>query len=147
MIKQKFSKEDKAFFNRFKRYYLSHGLKWTREHQESLIQRIDEQKVFEDARKELKYCFGLDLSLSQQIELKRIYVPETMKEYKMRGPFGGLYCIAFPEREAAARFMVNNFSLSLEHIERTINDIGSLRVIDPTAHKWIQHQQYEMLKL
>lgn len=117
--------------------------------EELMIRRnINSQTVFEKAREDIKSYFGLDLSLSQLIELKEVYVPEVMRDYKkhiicnVREP----YNISFPEREAAARFIFNNFNLTPELIERSLN-FAPLAYTDKQAYLYLQHQQNKNLKL
>lgn len=108
--------------------------------------RIDEQEVFNKARADLEFYFGLKLSLSQQVELRRVYVPSAVADYKNQPRIFDAYYIAFPEREAAARFVFFNFDITPNLIERSLN-FAPLFQINETAYWNLQNQQYEMLKL
>jgi hypothetical protein len=80
--------------------------------------KIDEQEVFNKAREDLEFYFGLKLSLSQQVKLRRVYVPQSIEECKKTHPLAFTYTkIKNPANEAVARFIWNNFTLDLESIE------------------------------
>lgn len=148
MTKQNLSSEDEYYFKSWQNLYLSWGLKWAPKHQKKFGDRINEPTVFQETLDTLRKCFNLELSLSQKIELRKVYVTSALRDYKtQRADPGSWSRISFPEREAAARFMLNNYDLTLEHIQDALMHYGSLARMDPLAQRWVEYQQDKMLKL
>ncbi|MBM3247048.1 hypothetical protein FJZ17_00715 [Candidatus Pacearchaeota archaeon] len=110
-------------------------------------EKCNQQLVFDLAVIELERYFELRLSLSQKIELRDTWVPGAIADYA-KTAFQSRRThqkINAPEREAAARFLFNNYPLSLDAIVDTLETGVPLALTDAKAQEYLLCQQEQAL--
>ena len=82
------------------------------------------QEVFEKARRYLEsnYYFGLNLSLSELIELKSEWVPRIVEDLQKINP--GSHHDFDQFKEVAGRFIFNNYTQDTDFIRTTLEYSG-----------------------
>ncbi len=107
------------------------------------VKKEQEQGVFNEAKKGLKNCFNLELSLIQQIELKSVWVREAIRDSLKPTTRAFEYCS--PAAEAAARFMWNNYTIDKRSVRKYLTFIWNpVSLQDNDLQRYIDLQQDRM---